>query len=868
LVGAISVADGIPGPVTINLAPNATYDLSAVDNNWYGPNGLPPITNDITIDGNGAIIERDANAPDFRLFYVSGGLKGELHSGSLTLKDVTLEGGIARGGDGEFGGGGGLGAGGAIFNQGVLNLFAVTLTNNQAAGGNGGAGFGGGGGGIGGSAGLSGAGGGFGGNFVGGFGGAGAQGGPGSGGGGGGFVGGADAITILGGGLGGFGGHGGGGFGGAAGDGGSGSLPVNGGAGGAGGGGVGGGGGGTSESEIGDGGSFGFGGQAGPGPITNAGGGGFGGGGGSGYGGGGGGFGAGGGSSFSINSQTFGGSGGFGGGSGGGLGSQSGGGGGGSGLGGAIFNMGDDQSASAIGGPPTIGPDCTLIDCTLTGNTAQGGNGAGDGGGGSGFGGGLFNLDGFVYLADDTLDGNTAAGGNGAVPAGATGAAADGNEVYNLAFGNNIPDGVPTSAAVGLSNSILADGRGGKELASGAVNSNGANTAIIGGSTNLVESLAPGNSTIGANVIAAAGSPQLGPLQNNGGPTPTMALTTTSIAFGAGDANDSLVPATDQRGLARVLFGRLDLGAYENQTVVLPPNVVDFIPTAVMQVNPQPLPPHALVLFAPAPGLLLPELGMPAAGAPTAVTPFHHQGELKESISGGWTLDAVYTLDGQVSPANELQPAGPGSLSVNYRYEARVTETLTPPGINAGPAWRCDATGSNHGELSFVVTKPVTGIQNLIHASFLDTTRIDESCQNAGTGQQNWNVDATVASLGTLDGRDQMTSQVSGNRQWSDVHIDRVIAETLSPAPNARGNPGPWHIDDFVVTDGSAQETFAQGSDGKTVQDHGSAQFVTRLVAIVWSPAPLVGPAPPTKVLTGFFQTDDDYQDILSNSGL
>jgi hypothetical protein len=62
--------------------------------------------------------------------------------------------------------------------------------------------------------------------------------------------------------------------------------------------------------------------------------------------------------------------------------------------------------------------------------------------------------------------------------------------------------------------------------------------------------------------------PHLGPLQNNGGPTPTMALLPGSPALDAG-LNDAL-PATgssDQRGqgFARVVNGAIDIGAFEAQ---------------------------------------------------------------------------------------------------------------------------------------------------------------------------------------------------------------------------------------------------------------------------------------------------------------
>src|SRR5262245_55276421 len=192
LIAKINTADRTSGPVTLILPANNVYVLTQPNNpttnpsagredqNWYGPNGLPAIDNDITIQGNGATIQRSADTPPFRLFYVSGGLPGQLPPGRLTLENLTLQGGLAQGGDGYWGGGGGLGAGGAIFNQGTLILKGVTLYANIALGGDGSSGQGGGGGGMGSDAADSGTaignGGGFGGNFPASFGGAGGQG--------------------------------------------------------------------------------------------------------------------------------------------------------------------------------------------------------------------------------------------------------------------------------------------------------------------------------------------------------------------------------------------------------------------------------------------------------------------------------------------------------------------------------------------------------------------------------------------------------------------------------------------------------------------------------------------------------------------
>src|SRR5205814_1688420 len=57
--------------------------------------------------------------------------------------------------------------------------------------------------------------------------------------------------------------------------------------------------------------------------------------------------------------------------------------------------------------------------------------------------------------------------------------------------------------------------------------------------------------------------PRLGPLQNNGGPTQTMALLTGSPAIATGDV--TYAPRIDQRGYTRVSSfdnPRIDMGAY------------------------------------------------------------------------------------------------------------------------------------------------------------------------------------------------------------------------------------------------------------------------------------------------------------------
>lgn len=75
---------------------------------------------------------------------------------------------------------------------------------------------------------------------------------------------------------------------------------------------------------------------------------------------------------------------------------------------------------------------------------------------------------------------------------------------------------------------------------------------------------------VGSDLLGTAGSPlnpQLGPLQNNGGPTFTMALLPISAAIDAGDDAVLGPPynlSTDQRGRARRTGDHVDIGAFEH----------------------------------------------------------------------------------------------------------------------------------------------------------------------------------------------------------------------------------------------------------------------------------------------------------------
>jgi len=523
-----------------------------------GPAATPVITSSITILGYGATLQyapapasgcpatelSTANLPAFHRAFVVGS------TAHLTLQDVHIKGFVAQGGNGGLGGGGGgMGAGGAIYVMGGgLVIEDCTFDGNTAIGGNGGlyshgdTGGGGGGGGMGGNGGDAGGGQDPTGHYFdsgGGGGGSMSPGGPGSLYGDGGY--GGDRVISS-----------------------APFSPVCAGAGGAGsavtiegvtfpapipgepgsdascpGGGGGGGGWGPKGSGDGAKGSYGGGGGAGAQGGGNGGNGGFGGGGGGGWSGalggtsgGSGGFGGGGGAAefgYVEGSGNPGSGGVFGGGA-----SHTDGGGG-AGLGGAIFNDGGSVR---------------IVNSTFTNNDAVGGrHGGGDSemvaGTGEGHGGAIFSHNGALAILNATIDGNLSTGSAGGV------------YVYQ-------DPSAPTTTFI-LRNTIIANSGGSDDAAARQCTMN---VFVLTGSDwrgNLIQNDDPDHPCDYpppySSGIVSTGDPLLGPLQDNGGYTPTMALGENSPAWNAADPGSSL--NVDQRGQQRPELGGYDIGAFE-----------------------------------------------------------------------------------------------------------------------------------------------------------------------------------------------------------------------------------------------------------------------------------------------------------------
>jgi hypothetical protein len=267
----------------------------------------------------------------------------------------------------------------------------------------------------------------------------------------------------------------------------------------------------------------------------------------------------------------------------------------------ALTIAGGSAPGATGGGINNLG-SLTLSNSTVTGNSAQGG-------------GGIFN-DGFLSLSNSTVTGNNAASGAGIYNDGAGTMIMSGDTVNNntATAGGGVDNfGHMTIINCTIAVNIATKGGGiynGDLL--NVVNSTVASNTVTGagadgggiyttGELNLLNTIVfnpnsgaatkddvfgviaqtqgdlfgsgvtiAAGGTLGGNVFT--GNAVLGPLQNNGGPTATMALLPGSPAIGHG-AKSSLipglsVPTLDQRGEPRPANSS-DIGAF--QTEVPPP---------------------------------------------------------------------------------------------------------------------------------------------------------------------------------------------------------------------------------------------------------------------------------------------------------
>jgi hypothetical protein len=242
----------------------------------------------------------------------------------------------------------------------------------------------------------------------------------------------------------------------------------------------------------------------------------------------------------------------------------------------------------------------TIRSSTLSGNRLTGGNGNFVSGtvegsiGGSASGGGVYANDATTTITASTLSGNTVNGGSarggsatpGTAQGGASFAGDTGYELVNSTVADNqaiggVSDSVGSAAFGGglffgnnttatLTNVTVAGNKA-------SLPQNGPDYAGVAGTGSGHNLIGDASGSAGFNVATQGDllgttsnplNPHLGPLQNNGGPTPTLALLPGSPALDAGfNSAQSVTGPLDQRGqgFARAVNGTVDIGAFEVQ---------------------------------------------------------------------------------------------------------------------------------------------------------------------------------------------------------------------------------------------------------------------------------------------------------------
>jgi CSLREA domain-containing protein len=422
--------------------------------------------------------------------------------------------------------------------------------------------------------------------------------------------------------------------------------------------------------------------------------------------------------------------------------------------GGGIFMAPVPLTNNTVANPNTL----VVSDSTVSGNTADPVDGGGSGGG-------LFLGDGTIAtVVDSTIADNVASGGGGGVyyDGRVSSLTIDGSTIAGNDSGLDQPGGgiyeEATAVPAVLRDTIVAtnvhataESNNGTPTAttpddiSGALDTSGA-FDLIGDGAGMT-GLYTG---VNGNVIGTAAlsvNPQLGPLQNNGGPTDTMALLGGSPAIDRGDA-DSALGATDQRGLARV-------------------NVLPSIPA-------------------------------PAGGDGSDIGAYEVQGSPAPTVlvvnstadtnqpAGTLTLrEAIEAVDGSV-PLSRL-PAGQVTVGTTYEYVIQLEVTGTIDTASPLPAIDGNVSIQGPGASSLTIQSAATGSPILVVAPYANIVAISGVTLEGGASSPGLQVEVGASASLT----DSVASGSYGDSQTdSDIVIDggslSVVGSTVTDALGPR----------------------------------------------------------------------------------
>ncbi|MCI0553760.1 MAG: CSLREA domain-containing protein [Anaerolineae bacterium] len=326
-----------------------------------------------------------------------------------------------------------------------------------------------------------------------------------------------------------------------------------------------------------------------------------------------------------------------------------------------------------------------------------------------------------------------------------------------------------------------------------------------------------------------SGDPALGALASNGGPTQTMAIPLTSLAFNTADSCGSVT--TDQRGLTRPMVGACDLGAYEVQDANLP------TVSSVIRANPDPTNDPSVnytVTFSESvtgvdAGDFSPTMGGSVTGATVGVVtgsgttwtvPINTgmgDGTIRLDVidnntiqdvdlnflDGGFTAGEVYTVDKTVP-----------TISAITRADNEIMGTAT---VDFGVAFSESVTGVTTGDFSPPIMGGAVSGASVSGVSGLGSTYTVTVNTGSGDGTLGINLDASGTGIVDAAG-----NAISNGGFTGDVYtilksaslVDVNIAGSIPSGGNDINIPlhtGQRH--GFPVDNGPAQVVSANGLD-------------------------------------------------------
>jgi titin len=474
----------------------------------------------------------------------------------------------------------------------------------------------------------------------------------------------------------------------------------------------------------------------------------------------------------------------------------------------------DNTSGDLAGGVQIDGCTATISQCTFSGNTAANFGGA--------ISNGDFDSSGPLTVEGSTLSGNGAGGGGGGI--------------HNAG-----------GATLVLANTIIANSPSGLDLY------NDGGSASV--QSSLIQSQFGTDLQSGVNGNLVGVDPLLAALGDYGGPTQTFALLPGSPSLGAGsaalavDAQGNAL-TTDQRGLARVVGGSVDIGAFESrgftlsgaggsgQSTSINTAFANPLTVTVSSAYGEPVDGGQVTFTAPGLGASASLTGTPAtigangqaSVAPTANSVVGQNFTVTASAAGANSV--AFTLSNTYPPTVHLtQPAAVGNtvsltLTASDPFPAFQAAGFTYT-LDWGDGTTPQVIGATAGNGSGVAVNH-TNTSDGFYLVSVTATNAAGAASHAASGLicVNTHIAASISIDGAANATDLILVSGSGGFDTFTVHESSSLTTPItivgsgSDTLNVYGSSDPT-VSNYLVKDGAAQTVTWGTSAGQVAESVG-----------------------------------------------